>query len=91
MSNAKFKVEVIKDKTGKVWTSNADEHKAGVGAIALGDTLATATYKLYKQYTKEYVVAKDNEFKLAKGLRKFPKLFQQSRWIFQKSCGMLLC
>ncbi|WP_233523969.1 MULTISPECIES: DUF6383 domain-containing protein [Parabacteroides] len=63
---AKFKVEVIKDKTGKVWTSNADEHKAGVGAIALGDTLATATYKLYKQYTKEYVVAKDNEFKLAK-------------------------
>ena len=40
--------------------------KLAVGAIALGDTLATATYKLYKQYTKEYVVAKDNEFKLAK-------------------------
>ena len=27
---------------------------------------SSATYKLYKQYTKEYVVTKDNEFKLAK-------------------------
>ncbi|WP_455625718.1 DUF6383 domain-containing protein, partial [Parabacteroides sp.] len=63
---AKFKVEEV--SAGMVYNKETpDEHAEGVGAISLGDTLATATYKLYKQYTKEYVVAKgNNEFKLAK-------------------------
>ena len=63
---AKFKVKEV--SAGKVYTSNA--HAEGVGAISLGDTLATATYKLYKQYTNDtvYMVTSDKsnvrEFKV---------------------------
>lgn len=61
---AKFKVEEA--SAGKVY-DGTDEHAAGVGALAVGDTLATATYKLYQQYTlpRKYVSAADNkEFKV---------------------------
>ena len=53
----KFKVEEF--SAGKVWASSSDVHKKGVGAIALGDTLATATYRLYQQYTDNYVYVDD--------------------------------
>ncbi len=50
---AKFKIDKNRSFDGIVYTDNI--HAKGVGALALGDTLARTGYVLYQQYTGNYV------------------------------------